>query len=364
MIVTAPKKPLLVLLQSVADAADKRATLPALACIQLRADGDTLSAAATDLRVSASCSMAANVRTAGGALVDRSVIIDRVKSMPDGADVRIEAEPASVTISSGKRRCKVAATPLSEAPSVAAPSTSFVSFEVEPGALQSLIARTSFAISDDWTRPHVNSALLEIADGTATMAATDGHRVAVASTAFDPSARLTALVSQSSINAIERFCERHDEKVSLGLDGVTLFLLAGSDTIGAKQVDGTFPPYKQVMPKSAPRNVRVPTKALLDAVGAVESAASQKHALRLTVTDGVINLFAQSPENGEASDEVGCDYTGKKLVIGHNAAYLAQALKATGADEVVLGIDGELDPMLLTVPDDDSTTMCLMPMRL
>lgn len=367
MQITTPKKPLLTLLTHVEPAAARKSAMPALSTIQLTAGSNELHAAATDLYLSMSDRIEIDTpKDAGSIAVNARDIIDRVKAMPDDAPVTLETDGDKLIVKAKSRKFTVYAFAMTDMPQVPAPPAKLSRFAIATETLARLIARTRFSISTDETRAHVNSAKLEIGKGIATMVSTDGHRLSLAREEIGGEAQHDILIPLSAVTALDKFIGHTDaEELSCGVHKGTLFVQAGSAVLGTKLVEAQFPPYSQVIPKSVAGTARVPRRALLDAVSAVSVSASDRTGgVALTFGSSAIRVTSESPERGAGFDEVPCEYDGKELKIGVNAKYIADALGAVSADEVNIGVGGELDPMLMTVPGDESALFVLMPLRI
>jgi DNA polymerase-3 subunit beta len=131
-------------------------------------------------------------------------------------------------------------------------------------------------------------------------------------------------------------------------------------------VDGEFPDYRQVIPKSTRVQVRVLRDDLLSALRRTSLLASERsRGVKLTVESGKLEVSASNPEQGEASEEIEAQYRGDALSIGFNARYLMDVLGAHGqGDNIELGLTDEVGPGMLKGSQDDSYTYVVMPMRL
>jgi DNA polymerase-3 subunit beta len=163
MELVAPKKHLEKLLSRCQGVADKKSTMPVLANVLLSAEGSTLTIAATDLYLTISGSMDAEIKRPGSVALPARDVHERVKAMPDG--------PVKITVTNGSattlqavgsaRRYTVHGLPGSDFPQLPEPAADAATIDISVAMLQKLVKRTIFSISNDETRPHLNSALFE-----------------------------------------------------------------------------------------------------------------------------------------------------------------------------------------------------------
>jgi DNA polymerase-3 subunit beta len=107
---------------------------------------------------------------------------------------------------------------------------------------------------------------------------------------------------------------------------------------------------------------------MADALRAVSVAANDRTGgVKVTLSPGKMRFESESPESGEGFDEVPVEYDGAEVTIGFNARYFLDVLTAMDADEILLGLSGELDPAVLKPVSERAEASYLsviMPMRI
>jgi DNA polymerase-3 subunit beta len=102
-------------------------------------------------------------------------------------------------------------------------------------------------------------------------------------------------------------------------------------------IEGPYPPYDQVIPRDNDRVAIADKQALIGALRRMSIVASdQTHRIRMSFNAGMAKFSVQTPDLGEAQDELAVRYTGDPLDIGFNASYLLEILKFMPTDEVRL----------------------------
>jgi DNA polymerase-3 subunit beta len=98
-----------------------------------------------------------------------------------------------------------------------------------------------------------------------------------------------------------------------------------------------YPNYEQVIPRENDTTATADKSALTAALRRMSIVASdQTHRIRMGFASGTCKLSVQTPDLGEAQEEVTVAYEGDPLEIGFNAAYLLEILKYIPTDEVRL----------------------------
>ncbi|MDQ3230202.1 MAG: hypothetical protein M3Q07_00135, partial [Pseudobdellovibrionaceae bacterium] len=124
----------------------------------------------------------------------------------------------------------------------------------------------------------------------------------------------------------------------------------------------------QVIPKDNDRVAVADKAALVSALKRMSVVASdQTHRIRLSFNSGMLKFSVQTPDLGEAQDELPVRYTGDQLDIGFNAAYLLEILRYIPTDEVRITLKAPERAATLEPEgwSDPATYLCLvMPLRL
>lgn len=356
--------------------ADKKSTMPVLGNVLLEAQSPgELGLAATDLYLGVSGTVPAKVDKTGSVAVGARDLFERVKMMPEGNIAIAQQGDGAVTIrAQGQaRRYTLKSLPGSEFPTLPQPGDGAASMTIGTEVLAELIAKTHFSIAVDDTRPHLNSALLQMEGHTVRMVTTDGHRLSKMEIE-QPEHEATAsmLIPLKGIHELKRLCDEAKSDgtgtISVLHSGTNAFFRVPGLQLGIKLVEVQFPPYGQVIPKDTQHSVLAPRALIADALKAVSLAANDRTGgVKVTLASNVMRFSSESPESGDGFDEVPVDYTGNELTVGFNAHYLLQVLSSIDQENVLLGVSGELDPATVrpgTPVGRSEYLAVIMPMRI
>jgi DNA polymerase-3 subunit beta len=366
---TASKKDLLEALARSQGMTDKKSTLPILAHVLLRAEGDALSISATDLVLSLRGSIKATVAEPGSVSIAARDLLQRIQVMPDG-DVTLQTEDGAVTIKSALSARAFAMGSFVDGEEYPAlpesPADGWQEFPAD--TLARLIESTHFAVSTDETRLHLSSALFEVEKDLLRMVSTDGHRLAkmeVKCSGVTPIE--TMLIPRKGVTELQKLLGNTD-KVLLRKEGLLLFVSFDDDiTFTVKLVDAQFPPYQQVIPTGSTDVMVVKRAALAAALKAVAiSASNRTGGVKLSLNGEKLLIETESPEAGSGRDELAI--TREQTVTretGLNAKYLLDAIGASDSTDASIGFGEMLDPVLITDDSEAGSFLgVIMPMRI
>jgi DNA polymerase-3 subunit beta len=345
-----------------------KTTLPVLANILVEATEKGIRLSGTDLDIAVMTEVAADVETTGAITIPAKKLSEIARELPP-APVRVAAAGEQrVTLDCGRSHFKILGLPRDEFP--AFPTVKFnESWRVRSGDLHKLIHHTAFAVSTEESRPILNGVLWEFKPDMMRMVATNGHRLAKMELPIKssgaPSSEL--IVPPKALEQIRRLFPE-DEELEIARGDNHLGFRSPFTAVYTRLIEGPYPPYYEVIPKDNNRVAIADRTALAAALRRMSIIASdQTHRIRLSFNAGMLKFSVQTPDLGEAADELAVRYTGDPLDIGFNANYLLEILRYIPTEEVRLTFKAPERAATLEPEGwaDPSTYLCLvMPLRL
>ncbi|MBQ78391.1 MAG: DNA polymerase III subunit beta [Cellvibrionales bacterium] len=367
---TVSREQLLRPLTLVAGAVERRQTMPILANLLIRVSGDVLYITGTDLEVelSATITPITKADSDGDITIPARKFVDICKSLPDGCDISFELDAGKAIVKSGRSRYSLVTLPATDFPSVQRDDSGF-SVTVNQADFARLLSRTSFSMAQQDVRYYLNGMLWELTDRTFKSVATDGHRLAIAhidlAEAIEADKQqfiiprkgvveLTRLLADEAANITVEFGANHIRATTEGMVFVS------------KLVDGKFPDYERVLPKGGNKLVVAKKEDLKAALSRSAILSNEKfRGIRFTLSDGMVGIQANNPEQEEAHEEVSVNYQGDTVEMGFNVSYLIEVLGVLGSEEVNITLSDSASSALIQDGNPDNNALyVVMPMRL
>jgi DNA polymerase-3 subunit beta len=376
MKLTIAQTELLQALQVVSNAVPTRTTLPVLSNILVEAIEDRVQLTATDLDLAISTRAKANVADAGSLTVPAKKLFELVRKLPK-EELRVDAKDLTLNVGSKTGRFKFLCIRPDEFPAVPVVSPD-ASISIDPVTLERLVRRTIYAVSTDETRPALNGALLQVREGELRLVATDGHRLARAS--VKPAGGIHAapkgdvILPLKALNQLIRLIPGASGPIEIGISRNHARFAIGETTLTTKLIEGPFPNYEQVLPKQNNKRLTVNREELAQALDRVSVFSdSLTKQVKLALRPDKVTLIVQTPDQGEATEELSVRYQADDLDIGYNASYLLDILRTIESDEVEVQLNTPVTASLLVPANPaaakgakaDEDLLCLvMPLRL
>lgn len=312
-----------------------KSTLPILSNLLIEATERGVSFSATDLDIAVSTEVAADVEEKGAITVPAKKLIDIARELPPAPVKLSSLGEQRLVLDCGRAHFKILGLPKDEFPTF--PTVKFTqNWRIQSSILQQLIGHTAFAVSTEESRPILNGVLWEVKADSLAMVATNGHRLARMEVAGKaPKAIIGDLiVPPKALEQIRRLFSA-DEELEIGKGENHLAFRSPFTTVFTRLIEGPYPPYDQVIPRDNDKIAILDKTALTSAVRRMSVIASdQTHRIRMTFNAGILRFSVQTPDLGEAQDELAVRYTGDPLDIGFNASYLLEMLRYMPSEEV------------------------------
>ena len=364
---TLQREALLKPLQLVAGVVERRQTLPVLSNVLLVVDGNTLSLTGTDLEVELVGRINLEEPAVDGEItVPARKLMDICKSLPDEATINLRIEEGKAILRAGRSRFTLATLPAADFPNVEDGEGS-LSFSVSQNKLRRLIERTGFAMAQQDVRYYLNGMLLEINQGQLRAVATDGHRMAMCTVdaEIDYQEKYQLIVPRKGILELARLLAEADDLISIVLGTHHIRATTGDFTFTSKLVDGKFPDYERVLPRGGDKVVIADRQALRNAFSRTAILSNEKYrGIRLMLSDSLLKIQANNPEQEEAEEDTVVDYSGSPLEVGFNVSYLLDVMNVLSNEQVQITLADANSSALLQEAESDDSLYVVMPMRL
>ncbi len=368
MRLTLPRETLLPAIQQVMGAVERRQTLPILGNLLLEAEGDTLRLTATDLEIELVTEIGLTVDAPGATTLPARKLLDICRTLPEGCDIRLQADEGQALIQAERSRFQLATLPAEDFPrteGLREPQ----GLVIRQGLLKDILQHVAFAMAQQDVRYYLNGLLLELAPQALRGAATDGHRLALCETPVNLAVEEVrqVIVPRKGVLELQRLLGEGDAEARLEVDANHLRVDLGTVRLTSKLLDGRFPDYRRVIPSGSDKRLSVGREALRQALLRAAILTNEKFkGARFSIDGELLTIETQNPEHENAHEELLADYQGEPLSIGFNIQYLLDVLNTVQASDIRLELRNAESSGVIQHQREDGmhATYVIMPMRL
>jgi len=358
-----------------------RSPLPILSNILLETDQGRLRMAATNLEIGINCWIGSRIEEEGSITIPARLLTEFVNSLPPGQiDMELTSRTQTLNLKCARFEANIKGIDPSEFPNV--PTADSVggrpqgALHLKADTFRRMIDQVVFAAAADESRPILTGVLTHFHQGGLTLAAADGFRLSVttADVGVGVDETISVIVPARALAELNRVSGDQEKTIELIITPTRNQILFHLDDIDlvSQLIDGNFPDYKQIVPKSYSTQTVVSTQELLKAVKvAFLFARDAANIIRLHVvpgselTPGYVSVAATSAELGDNVSELDVTgVSGEEIEIAFNARYMIDALSVAGTAEVALETTTSSSPGVIRPVGGEDYLCVIMPMHI
>lgn len=351
-----------------------RSTLPVLSNVLLATDSSRLKLSATNLELGINCWVGAKVEQDGAITVPARLLMDFVNSLPpDRIDMELQTRTQTLVLRCGRFEASIKGIDAHEFPIVSAGDEDHA-VPVDAQVLRDMIGQVTFAAATDETRPVLTGVLTELGPKSITMVAADGYRLSLRRAELAGSEdQAQVIIPARALQELARVSAEEQEPVRFIVSpsrSQAFFRLSSIDLI-TQLIDGTFPPYQTIIPRSYNTRTVLNTAEFHKAVRlATLFAQDNNNIVRLRIepagdlAPGKVVISATSSELGSNVGELEATIEGSPIEIAFNGRFLIDALGAIDSAEVALETNTPASPGVLRPVGDVDFMHVIMPMHI
>ena len=327
----------------------------------------------SDLETSTKAILKAEISAKGKVLVPGRLLAEIARSLPN-KPITFTLDGSRVLVTAGTAKFTLPTLSVSEYPTLPElPETAGV---IPSDVFAHAVNQVAIAAGKDDSLPTLTGVHIEIHQNKIILAATDRYRLAVRELnwqAKDNEIEVNTLVRARTLADAAKSLTAHSQ-VTLALSPTTsnerlIGFLSELKTMTSRTLDGTFPPFKHLLPSESVAEATIEVAPFLDSVRRVALVTDKTVPLRLIFADNSLQLEAGAGEEAQATEELEIIYSGEPINIAFNPQYLTDGLQAIGTPFVQINFTGASKPAVLTGKHELSGTRdisyqyLLMPMR-
>lgn len=364
---------LLKAVQSLSGVINSNNTLPILDDFLFNISENELRITASDLETTMVVSIQPDmVEGAGEVTIPARLLIDILKNFPDiPVSFNIDEETLAIEITTGEGRYKMAGHKSDEFPQLPV-LTEPMRWEIPADVLVCGFEKTVFATGNDEIRPVMTGVFMEMTENGLNFVATDAHKlVRYRRLDIKSDVKESFIVPKKPINQLKSaLAGKADETVIVEFNKTNASFTMSGFKLVCRLIDGRYPNYEAVIPKSNPNKLTIDRQLLLSAIRRVAIFSSKAtHQIRFKIAGQELTLTAEDLDYyNEAKERLSCNYEGDDMEIGFNSRFFQEMLGNLNQTEVLVEMSAPNRAGLIIPVNNQNTDedilMLLMPVML
>lgn len=343
----------------------KNLTLPVLNGVHIVAEESTLLLQATNLEVGIEISVPAKIEKNGSCVVPGSLLSQVLQNSFKGEYISFELEGGVLTVSSEDGKTTIHTIPDEEFPSLPH-SQEGKTLSLEASEIVRGIHSVWYSASTSTIKPELSSVYIYHEGANIIFVSTDSFRLAEKKipTKTKDSFEYFLIPMRNSAD-IAKVLETAKGEVSVLCTENQISFSFDSVYLTSRLIDGSFPDYKQIIPKEFFAEVTLLKADLMNACKKTNVFSDKFHQVQFSIQPNKkrVTVKAKNPDVGEAVTHLDAVIEGEELEISFNLRYLTDVFQTLTTDSVTLSFGGVGRPMVLTCVGDSSFRYLVMPMN-
>jgi len=350
---------------------EKKTTLPILSNVLIETKGSKIKITVTDLDIIYFEEiLPQEVKKEGSTTISASILYDILRKLRPNSKVELSLQNSNkIKLISENSKFNLLCLPSDNFP-LSDENIDQKNFEVSSQKLLKLLNKTKISISNDETRHYLNGIYLhkiKIENKSFLCGvATDSHRLSSSSLEVDSDINIEPIIlPKKTIFQLISLLEQSNSAVKISSNKSKIKFEMGSGVLISKVIDGRFPDYSKVIPKSNDKILQVKLDEFKNSIERVTAVSSdRKEGLKMSITKDIVQLSVNNPSSGEGTENISAKFNSEDLNISFNSRYLTDIASQIENESIIINLKDAGSPVLINDFSDQNSFYVVMPMKI
>lgn len=339
-----------------------RSTLPILNNILVKIDKSGVELVATNLEIGVRLFVGGKVEGEGVLTVPGKPFITLINSL-HGETVDLATEGFGLLVSCGEVKAQINGTSAEDYPELPEVSSQTV-LKLSGGKFKQLLSVVDFAVSRDESRQILTGIYIEVEGKKLTLVATDSYRLSEVVDDISEEKSFKIIVPSKTLAEVKRLLS-DGRDVELRVEESQVMFAWENAQIISRVIEGTYPPYKQILPAEPVITAEVDVKEMVDTLkSATVFSMEVGSSVRLRFKDGEpLKVFSEFSQLGNFSAEVESEIRGGEEEVSFNSRYVLDGLENMDTPRCLIGVTSKTGAVSFRPIGEENRIYIVMPLR-
>jgi DNA polymerase-3 subunit beta len=342
----------------------KNLTLPVLSTVLWVAENKTLKLRATNLNIGIEIEVQAKVEKEGVVAIRGDVLSSLFSVMQNDSNVVFELINGNLSVKTKTNTILLKSVPHEDFPTI--PVIEGEKFSISTKKFIEGIRSVYYSASISEIKPEIGSVYIYPEDDMLVFVATDSFRLAEKKIKIKQKLSFEGILLPFK-NTVEimKIFDQADEDIIITLQKNQISFAAPRVYVTSRVVNGSFPDYKQIIPKNSTTEAVVLKQDFLASLKISNIFSDKFNEVTLTVkpTEKVFEIEARNADIGENTTFITGALKGSDVSAKFNYKYIADCFQSMASDSLGLELNGTNRAMVIRPVGDSSFMYLVMPMN-
>lgn len=339
--------------------ANNKSSLAILSNILLKADSGEITITGTDLEVAASCKVPGKITKEGSTTVPAKLFHDLVTNI-DTENISLKTEDGKISVSTEKLNSVINTVAAEEFPVI--PKTTENNTTIPADILRNGVQNVINSTSKDDTRPILGGVHVYTSEGGIVFVSTDSYRLSEYKAEYSGSDNFTVTIPIQAAQEILLMLDG-ENSAQLGFKDGQVELETDEVALVSKTIEGSYPDYKNLIPKESETTLSTSKQELVNAVKTAGLFAKDVGgSIQFSVDSSGFSVGSTGTLLGDNTTTVEA-IVGGEGSVSINSRYIIDALNTFETDSIDIGFASNISPITITSKDEPNNTQLIMPLK-
>ncbi|HXF44239.1 MAG TPA: DNA polymerase III subunit beta [Candidatus Paceibacterota bacterium] len=343
--------------------------LPILKNILISAEDNKITLTSTNLEIAVKYIVPGKIVEGGSLTVIFSVFSNIVKNL-SSERVTLEKDDKNLIVTTDNYEAVIRVQDPKDFPIIPSIQDRKKSIKIGLNTLKNTISRAIIAAQYSDVRPEISGVLVSLNDQKLKFVATDSFRlveITLNPGDFETNIKeLSVIVPlKAATEVVRSLTNKNGGEVLVFVESNQILFQTENENLISRLIDGTFPDYQAIVPKTAKSEAVASREELMNAVKITKIFSGRANDISLKVGENnkFIEVSATDSSLGENRYKIPIKLSGEKFSLSFNWRYLMDGLKIWEGEEVIMGVNEPGRPVSLRSLSDPNMLYIVMPVK-
>ena len=303
----------------------------------------------------------------GSTVIQGRYILDIIRKL-DGRTVNIELlDGIKVLISSGNSEFNLNCMDSKEFPNLNMELKKHPII-ISKQDFRNLVNKTSFAVSNQETRPILTGINFKIKEKLLECVATDSYRLAKKHLILGEKVEeeINNVIPGKNLLELTKILEEDENNIEMHIFNNKVLFKFNDTMFQTRVLSGTFPDVDRLIPKSFELEVKVGKGEFYNVIdrAALLTSEKDKNIVKFECLNSEAIISSNSPEIGRVEEKMEIEKNNdKNIKIAFSSKFMMDALRTVESNKVIIKFNNEVQPIIVQDEEDDTLLQLILPIK-
>lgn len=239
---------------------------------------------------------------------------------------------------------------------------------IDKTVLKNIINQTSFAISNQESRPILTGINLKINDNNMECVATDSYRLAKKTIKLEQKIDedINIVIPGKNLIELSKIVNDESDQIEIHIFSNNILFKFDNILFQSRLLNGSYPDTSKLIKTESVVEITVNTNELYNSIDRASLLTSEKdkNVIKMELKDTEFVISSNSQEIGKIEEKINVNKNNNtNLEISYSSKYMMEALRTIKGEKTLILLSGEIKPIILRSPEDENLIQLIVPIK-